>query len=103
MNSAARVERVMRDIVMAVTDHKTVGLEYAVTSSIFLAVGFALMLLMRWQLAWPGQPLPAWIVPRVRAGVPADVRTQRVDRGSRSDWRPATSPFTTPTTWLRTS
>src|SRR4249919_1975730 len=63
MNSAARVERVMRAIVMGVTDHKTVGLQYAVTSSIFLAVGFALMLLMRWQLAWPGQPLPAWIVP----------------------------------------
>ena len=27
----------------------------------FLLVGFLLMFLMRWQLAWPGQPLPAWI------------------------------------------
>ena len=43
------------------TDHKTVGLQYAVTSSIFLAAGFALMLLMRWQLAWPGQPF-SWQV-----------------------------------------
>jgi cytochrome c oxidase subunit 1 len=46
-----------------VTDHRTVGLQYAVTSLLFLLVGFLLMLLMRWQLAWPGQPLPAWIVP----------------------------------------
>ena len=45
------------------TDHTTVGLRYAVTSSLFLAVGFVLMLLMRWQLAWPGQPLPAWLTP----------------------------------------
>jgi cytochrome c oxidase subunit 1 len=45
-----------------VTDQRTVGLQYAVASLLFLLVGFLLMLLMRWQLAWPGQPLPAWIV-----------------------------------------
>ena len=49
------------------TDHKTVGLQYAVTSLIFLLVGFLLMLLMRWQLAWPGQPLPAWLTPMLGA------------------------------------
>lgn len=43
------------------TDHKTVGLLYGFTSLVFLAIGFILMILMRWQLAWPGQPLPAWI------------------------------------------
>jgi len=43
------------------TDHKTVGLQYGVTALAFLAVGFLLMILMRVQLAWPGQPLPAWI------------------------------------------
>ena len=43
------------------TDHKIVGLQYGLTSLVFLAVGFLLMILMRWQLAWPGQPLPAWI------------------------------------------
>ncbi len=43
------------------TDHKTVGLQYAVTSLIFLFAGFLLMVLLRWQLAWPGQPLPAWM------------------------------------------
>jgi cytochrome c oxidase subunit I len=43
------------------TDHKTVGLQYGVTALVFLAVGFLLMILMRWQLAWPGQPMPSWI------------------------------------------
>ena len=40
------------------TDHKTVGLQYALTALGFLLVGFLLMLLMRWQLAWPTAPLP---------------------------------------------
>ncbi|MEO7132962.1 MAG: cbb3-type cytochrome c oxidase subunit I [Vicinamibacterales bacterium] len=43
------------------TDHKTVGLQYGLTALVFLLVGFLLMILMRWQLAWPGQPLPSWI------------------------------------------
>ncbi|HWI16586.1 MAG TPA: cbb3-type cytochrome c oxidase subunit I, partial [Vicinamibacterales bacterium] len=43
------------------TDHKTVGLQYGLTALIFLLVGFLLMILMRVQLAWPGQPLPSWI------------------------------------------
>ncbi len=46
---------------MRLTDHKTVGLQYGVTALGFLLVGFLLMILMRWQLAWPGQPLPSWI------------------------------------------
>jgi cytochrome c oxidase subunit 1 len=40
------------------TDHKTIGLQYAVTALFFLMFGFMLMMLMRWQLAYPGQPLP---------------------------------------------
>ena len=43
------------------TDHKTVGLQYGITALFFLLVGFLLMILMRWQLAWPGQPVPPWI------------------------------------------
>ncbi len=39
-------------------DHKTIGVQYAVTSLIFLFFGFGLVSLMRWQLAYPGQPLP---------------------------------------------
>ncbi len=46
---------------MRLTDHKTVGLQYGLTALVFLLVGFLLMILMRWQLAWPGQPVPAWI------------------------------------------
>jgi cytochrome c oxidase subunit 1 len=43
------------------TDHKIVGLQYGFSALLFLLVGFLLMMLMRVQLAWPGQALPAWI------------------------------------------
>jgi cytochrome c oxidase subunit 1 len=40
------------------TDHKVIGIQYAVTGLLFLLFGFSLMMLMRWQLAYPGVPLP---------------------------------------------
>ena len=40
------------------TDHKVIGIQYGITGLIFLLFGFALMMLMRWQLAYPGQALP---------------------------------------------
>jgi len=40
------------------TDHKVIGIQYSVTGLLFLFFGFCLMMLMRWQLAYPGQPLP---------------------------------------------
>ena len=40
------------------TDHKVIGLLYGFTSLFFLLVGFALVIVIRWQLAYPGQPLP---------------------------------------------
>src|SRR3989338_5087596 len=40
------------------TDHKVIGLQYGITSLVFLLFGFSLIMLMRWQLAFPGQPLP---------------------------------------------
>ena len=43
---------------MHLTDHKTVGLLYFLTALGFLLVGFVLMLLLRWQLAWPAAPMP---------------------------------------------
>ena len=43
---------------MRLTDHRTIGLQYFATALVFLLVGFLLMLLMRWQLAWPTSPLP---------------------------------------------
>jgi cytochrome c oxidase subunit 1 len=43
------------------TDHKWIGIQYAVTALTFLLIGFTMMLLMRYQLAWPGKPFPMWI------------------------------------------
>ncbi|HEX9736778.1 MAG TPA: cbb3-type cytochrome c oxidase subunit I [Thermoanaerobaculia bacterium] len=40
------------------TDHKMIGIQYSVTGLLFLFFGFCLMMLMRWQLAYPNQPLP---------------------------------------------
>src|SRR6266849_6253471 len=45
------------------TDHKVIGIQYAISGFVFLFFGFCLMMLMRWQLAFPGQPFPvigAW-------------------------------------------
>ncbi|MCP4250078.1 MAG: cytochrome c oxidase subunit I [bacterium] len=39
-------------------DHKVIGIQYAVTALVFLLFGLVLMLLMRWQLAYPGEPIP---------------------------------------------
>jgi len=39
-------------------DHKVIGIQYAITSLLFLFFGFMLMLIMRWQLAHPGSPVP---------------------------------------------
>ena len=40
------------------TDHKVIGLLYAFTSLFFLLVGFSLVVIIRWQLAYPGEPFP---------------------------------------------
>jgi len=40
------------------TDHKVIGLQYAFTSLAFLLLGFLLILLLRWHLAWPAAPIP---------------------------------------------
>src|SRR5215207_9101556 len=40
------------------TDHKIIGIQYGVTALMFLLFGFFLMLMMRWQIAHPGQPVP---------------------------------------------
>ena len=39
-------------------DHKIIGLQYGITSLLFLLFGFSLMLIMRWQLAYPETPVP---------------------------------------------
>src|SRR5476649_2535486 len=42
------------------TDHKVIGIQYLWGGLAFLFFGFGLMLLMRWQLAFPREPL-TWI------------------------------------------
>ena len=39
-------------------DHKVIGLQYAITAMIFLLFGFCLMLIMRWNLAYPSEVVP---------------------------------------------
>jgi cytochrome c oxidase subunit 1 len=40
------------------TDHKVIGVQYGITALIFLFIGFSLMMMMRWSIAYPGQPIP---------------------------------------------
>jgi len=40
------------------TDHKIIGIQYGFTALCFLFFGFCLMLMMRWQIAHPGVPVP---------------------------------------------
>jgi len=40
------------------TDHKVIGIQYGLTALCFLFFGFCLVMLMRWQLAYPGAELP---------------------------------------------
>src|SRR6202162_2415545 len=40
------------------TDHKVIGIQYGLCGLVFLFFGFCLMMMMRWQLAYPGQAMP---------------------------------------------
>jgi cytochrome c oxidase subunit I len=40
------------------TDHKVIGIQYGITALLFLFFGFTLMMMMRWSIAHPGQPVP---------------------------------------------
>ena len=40
------------------TDHKVIGIQYGLSALVFLLVGFGLMMLMRWSIAYPNQPVP---------------------------------------------
>ncbi|MCI0412963.1 cbb3-type cytochrome c oxidase subunit I [bacterium] len=39
------------------TDHKVIGIQYGLTALVFLLFGFSLIMLLRWQLAYPGKPV----------------------------------------------
>src|SRR5882724_8175685 len=40
------------------TDHKVIGIQYGLTGLVFLFFGFCLMMVMRWQIAYPSKPIP---------------------------------------------
>ena len=40
------------------TDHKIIGLQYGITALLWLLFGFILMMIMRYQLAYPESPIP---------------------------------------------
>jgi cytochrome c oxidase subunit 1 len=42
------------------TDHKVIGIQYGLMSLSFMLFGFCLMLMMRWQIAHPGVPVPVF-------------------------------------------
>jgi cytochrome c oxidase subunit 1 len=47
-------------------DHKVIGIQYAITGLVFLLFGFILMMIMRWQMAYNGRPIPligSWLGP----------------------------------------
>lgn len=39
-------------------DHKVIGIQYGITALAFLMLGFLLMVMMRWQIAHPGEAVP---------------------------------------------
>ena len=39
-------------------DHKVIGIQYGITALLFLLLGFFLMMIMRWQMAYPGTEIP---------------------------------------------
>ncbi len=40
------------------TDHKVIGIQFMIASLLFMLFGGLLAALIRWQLGWPGRPLP---------------------------------------------
>ena len=56
------------------TDHKVIGIQYGLGALCFMLFGFSLMLLMRWQMAHPGQPVPVfgWLLEKTLGQVAAN-------------------------------
>src|SRR5256885_5156819 len=77
------------------TDHKVIGIQYGICGLIFLFLGFNLMMLMRWQLAYPGKLVPGigWIV----LGIQHFLEAHQAAAGHFDPWfwlRGLISPFT---------
>ena len=57
MNDSHHEESFWRKYIFS-TDHKIIGIQYGITALLFLFLGFSLMLVMRWQLAYPDTSVP---------------------------------------------
>jgi cytochrome c oxidase subunit 1 len=58
------------------TDHKVIGIQYGVTALFFLLFGFCLMMVMRWQIAHPGEAVP--VVGPLLAAIFGDVAAKGI-------------------------
>ena len=56
-NDSHHEENFLQKYIFSV-DHKIIGIQYGITSLMFLFFGFCLMMVMRWQLAYPETPVP---------------------------------------------
>lgn len=57
MSGTHHEESFIRKYIFSV-DHKVIGIQYGITSLFFLLLGFSLMMVMRWQLAYPDTAVP---------------------------------------------
>ncbi|PIQ87038.1 MAG: cytochrome c oxidase subunit I [Candidatus Omnitrophica bacterium CG11_big_fil_rev_8_21_14_0_20_45_26] len=57
MSESHQKQSFLRKYIFSV-DHKTIGIQFLFTTLFFFLVGGALALLLRWQLAYPGKPMP---------------------------------------------
>ena len=71
MSDAHHTPGFFRTYVFA-TDHKIIGLQFLFTSLTMLLFGGLLAMLIRWQLGWPGTPLP-WMEKLAPNGMPGGI------------------------------
>src|ERR1044072_6635398 len=77
------------------TDHKVIGIQYGICGLIFLFFGFCLMMLMRWQLAYPGKMPP--VIGRILDSIQHFLEAHQAAAGHFDPWfwlRGLISPFT---------
>lgn len=60
------------------TDHKVIGIQYGITALLFLLFGFGLIMLLRYQLAYPNQPIPGfgWLFKETMGIMPPEFYNQ---------------------------
>ncbi len=57
MSDSHHQENFWRKYIFSI-DHKIIGIQYGITALLFMFLGFTLMMVMRWQLAFPDQAVP---------------------------------------------